>query len=229
MDNASLSTSRSQELRRNFPLVPYLISHRFIREYYGISGGSEHKIVEFWKPEKFPEEIKVKLENGEFSLLWSQIWNHDVRHIICNATKAYQDWAWKLLLTQSPTMDDFCLIISHTDNEYADLAWDKLMKEKFTNDELYYLLIHGFNRYVEKAWLLLDSREVTGYDMCYLIALAPPKYKELAWLKLEQIGFTEKDLSYLTNVVLVPKSYKKRARKVLKEMQEYGQIESEKN
>ena len=158
---ADLKSERGQELlktsRDNDPL-----GHGFVRAYWNIPTGvgKDHEVREFWKPSKYPKDIRVTLGKN-FDKNWSHIWqyatNDDLRYIVVHGKEKYKDKAWELLLPKA-TNYDLRYIVEYGTEKYKDKACEILLP-KATNYDLRYIVAYGTAKYKDKAHKELDRRK----------------------------------------------------------------------
>jgi len=125
------------------------ISHGAIRKFFGIRGGEDHEVKDFWNTNKLPKELVDKIAN--FDLYWSRTFkryfmNDDLRYIISKAPETWKSKASEQLLTQTPSNDDLKDIVRNSAKEYKAKAWEQLLAQNPSNKErleTYFLL---FNR-----------------------------------------------------------------------------------
>jgi hypothetical protein len=188
MDNASLRDSYARKLIEETGRKVDVVGHGFIRKYYNIPEGKgiEFEVRDFWNYEKLPEEISMKLQNGEMDDLLEYVNNLDLSYIIIYAPESWKEKAWQILSKNNPSNDDLRCIIIHAPESWKEKAWEILLRNNLSNYDLCYIIIHAPESWKEKASEILLRNNPSNLELRYIICYAPDSWKVKAQKLLDE-------------------------------------------
>jgi hypothetical protein len=160
MDNASLRDSYARKLIEETGRKEDVVGHGFIRKYYNIPEGKgrEFEVNEFWNYEKLPEEISMKLQNGEMDDLLEYVSNINLCDIIILAPDSWKVKAWEIFSKNNPSNIYLRCIIRYAPESWKEKASEILLRNNPSNLELRYIICYAPDSWKVKAQKLLDER-----------------------------------------------------------------------
>jgi len=212
MDNKTLRDSYTRKIVRTARHNDVL-GHGFIREVYDLTvhEGVEHENRDIWDTKRYPEEIREKLEAGEFSELWQYLQSDDLRYIIKEGPESYKEKAWSLY--DKEYRSGLCAIVnSHAGKYSREAAATLLLEERaLTSREAVTLYLCGYA--TKECFRSMLHSGILNY-LVYVLDSDIAWYREQAWEKLlnvkDELSNTFEHL--MLNVLLdSPEEYKKLA------------------